>query len=95
MSDKEAVDRAVQRCIEEGILMEYLQRKRAEAVRMFLTEFDENTWRESMREEGREEQRAQTEAERRRAESERQRADLAEQRVKELEAKLAELGIVG
>lgn len=39
----------------EGILKDYLLKKRAEAVRMFLTEFDEDTWRESMREEGREE----------------------------------------
>ena len=55
MKNEEAVDKAVQRCINEGILKDYLLKKRSEAVRMFLTEFDEDTWRESMREEGREE----------------------------------------
>ena len=55
LPSEDAVDMAVQRCIDEGILKEYLIKKRAEAVRMFLTEFDENSWRESMREEGRSE----------------------------------------
>ena len=55
MKNEEAVDKAVRRCINEGILKDYLLKKRSEAVRMFLTEFDEDTWRESMREEGREE----------------------------------------
>ncbi len=55
MKNEEAMDEAVQRCINEGILKDYLLKKRSEAVRMFLTEFDEDTWRESMREEGREE----------------------------------------
>ena len=98
LKHEEAVDKAIQRCIEEGILKEYLIKKRAEARRMFLTEFDEDSWRESMREEGREEERANTERERKRAseaenraENAENRAEKAESRIKELEAEIAKL----
>ena len=41
--------------ISEGILKDYLTKRRAESKRMFLTEFDEATWEKTIREEEREE----------------------------------------
>ena len=41
MTIEGVVDKAVERCISEGILTEYLIKKKSEAKRMFLTEFDE------------------------------------------------------
>ena len=41
--------------ISEGIRKDYLMKRRAEAKRMFLTEFDEATWEKTIREEEREE----------------------------------------
>ena len=55
MPDAEAADQAVKRCISEGVLADYLMKKRSEAVRMFLTEFDEEEWKLAMKEEGIEE----------------------------------------
>jgi len=51
----EAVDRAVLRCIDEGVLDDYLSERRAEVVDMFLTEYDEDRVHELFKEEGREE----------------------------------------
>jgi len=85
MQTREAVDKAVERCVSEGILKDYLLKKRAEAVSMFLTEFDEKAWEKTIREEEREEGR---EEERRNTERERQRAERAEARIAELEALL-------
>lgn len=51
----EAVDRATKRCIEEGYLREYLLKKRAEVNMMLLTEFNEEAFVKTIREEGREE----------------------------------------
>ena len=81
MQTREAVDKAVERCISEGILKDYLLKKRAEAVSMFLTEFDEKAWEKTIREEEREEERRNTERER-------QRAERAEARIAELETLL-------
>ena len=75
------MDKAVERCISEGILKDYLLKKRAEAVSMFLTEFDEKAWEKTIREEEREEERRNTERER-------QRAERAEARIAELETLL-------
>ena len=55
LNNEEAIDRAIERCISEGILKDYLMKRRAEAKRMFLTEFDEATWEKTIREEEREE----------------------------------------
>ena len=59
---KEAPDRvelklseAVNRCIEEGHLEEYLRGHLGEAKDMLLSGFDEEIWKEGLREEGREE----------------------------------------
>ena len=51
----EAVDRAVLRCIDEGVLNDYLAERRAAVVDMFLTEYDEDRVHELFRQEGREE----------------------------------------
>ena len=55
MTNEEAVYKAVERCISEGILAEYLIKKRSEAKRMFLTELDKAAWEKTIREEEREE----------------------------------------
>ena len=41
MNLNDAVEAAVDQCIEEGVLTEYLRRQRAEVCEMFLTEYDE------------------------------------------------------
>jgi len=98
MQTRKAVDKAVERCISEGILKDYLLKKRAEAVSMFLTEFDEKAWEKTIREEALEEERQNTERERQkaemerlRAEKERQNAEMERQRADRAEARIAEL----
>jgi len=76
---------------EEENPRDYLLKKRAEAVSMFLTEFDEKAWEKTIREEEQENterERQRAERESRKAEMERQRADRAEARIAELEAQL-------
>ncbi len=51
----EAVGRSIDRCIEEGLLKEYLLKKKSEVKLMLLTEFDEELFAKTMKEEGREE----------------------------------------
>ncbi len=58
MPDKkpaEAVEFAIDQCIEENILKEYLLKKKSEVKRMLLTEFDEELFARTMKEEGLEE----------------------------------------
>lgn len=50
-----AVDDAVVSCINDGILKDFLIAHRAEVIDMCLTEFDEKTFVNSIKEEGREE----------------------------------------
>ena len=50
-----AVDAAVVSCINDGILKDFLLAHRAEVVGMVLTEFDEKTFVEGIKQEGREE----------------------------------------
>lgn len=50
-----AVNQAVDECIEEGILAEFLTKNRAEVVRMSIYEYDENLHAKTLREEGLEE----------------------------------------
>ncbi len=49
---RDAVDRAMDECIAEGHLAEYLREKRAEVRDMFMTEFDEEKRRQLDRQEG-------------------------------------------
>lgn len=51
----EAMDNAIDRCTEEGVLKEYLLKRKSEVRLMLLTEFDEEAFAEAMKEEGREE----------------------------------------
>ncbi len=54
-----AIDRGIDRCIREGVLKEYLLKKKSEVKLMLLTEFDEELFARTMKEEGREEGRAE------------------------------------
>lgn len=54
-SPAEAVELAIDQCIEENILKEYLLKKKSEVKRMLLTEFDEELFARTMKEEGLEE----------------------------------------
>ena len=51
----DAIDNAVKECIKEGVLSDFLLKHRSEVVDMVLTEFDEETYRAGIFEEGREE----------------------------------------
>ncbi len=55
MELEEAVDVAVEQCIERGVLKEFLLKHKAEVKEMCLTEFDEQAFVEGIREEGYEE----------------------------------------
>ena len=48
---EEAVENTVDNCIEKGILSEILRRNRAEVIEMILTEYDENEFRDFLKEE--------------------------------------------
>ena len=50
---EKAVDIAVDSCIKDGILNDFLEKHKAEVCGMVLTEFDEKVFAEDMREEGR------------------------------------------
>lgn len=50
-----AVNKAVEDCIEEGILAEFLKKNRAEAIAVSIFEYNEEEHMRSLREEGREE----------------------------------------
>ena len=52
---REAVERAVDECIEKDILRDILVKNRAEVIDMFLTTFDRKMYEEALREEGRDE----------------------------------------
>ena len=69
MEFKMAVEKAVEYCIENNILREFLLRQRAEVIKMSIYEYDEERElkliRADEREIGREEERKKTEAERR------------------------------
>ena len=93
----EAVEKAVEECIQEGILREFLLKHRAEVVAMSIFEYDREWEEEILRKEefeagrelGKEEERKKTEKERYRADSEKLRADNAERELLYLKEKLA------
>ena len=51
LTEKQAVDTAIEKAIKEGYLVDYLTKIRAEARTMLLTEFDEKAYEEVIREE--------------------------------------------
>ena len=88
----EAVDYAVEQCIQrEGPLADILRGHRAEVTDTMLKEYDEvfhiECEKEISREEGRAEERVNTERERRRAEAAEQKAEAAEQKAEAAEQK--------
>ena len=93
----EAVEKAVEECIQEGSLREFLLKHRAEVVAMSIFEYDREWEEEILRKEefeagrelGKEEERKKTEKERYRADSEKLRADNAERELLLLKEKLA------
>ena len=93
----EAVEKAVEECIQEGILREFLLANKAEVVAMSIFEYDREWEEEILRKEefeagrelGKEEERKKTEKERYRADSEKLRADNAERELLLLKEKLA------
>ena len=100
LSLNEAVEKAVEECIREGILREFLLKHRAEVVAMSIFEYDRE-WEEGLlrKEEfeagrelgeqlGRKEEQKNTEKERRRADLEKLRADNAEKELLVLREKL-------
>ena len=52
MSVEEAIDHAVDNCIAEGILAEFLEAHRAEVLHVYLAEVDEEVLKENLRAEG-------------------------------------------
>ena len=48
---EDAVENAVDVCIKKGILSEILRKNRAEVIEMILTEYDENEFRDFLKEE--------------------------------------------
>ena len=105
LSLNEAVEKAVEECIQEGILREFLLANKAEVVAMSIFEYDREWEEEILRKEefeagrelgkelgeklGKEEERKNTEKERHRADSEKIRADNAEKELLLLKEKLA------
>lgn len=92
---KDSVVRAVDECINKGILKDVLVKHRAEVEGMFLTTFDKKMYEEALRmdarEEGRRMEGINTEKERQRADLEKARADKAEEEVRRLRTEIARL----
>ena len=84
MTIGDAVDRAIEECIQDGILKEFLEQNRAEAKAMSIFEYNQE---EHIRMEREEAKKEATEAERANTERERQRADAAEKLAKEAESR--------
>ena len=63
MDIKAAVDAAVDSCIKDGVMAEFLRKHKAEVVSVCLTEFDEKVFADGMREEGKEEGKIEEKAE--------------------------------
>ena len=103
MGIKQAVDKTIEECIRENILREFLQKHKAEAKAMSIYEYNQEEHMRMEREEffedgrkqgieeGREEERANTERERLRANDAERRAEEAEAKVERLLRELAEL----
>ncbi|MBR2186500.1 MAG: hypothetical protein IJ857_04105, partial [Lachnospiraceae bacterium] len=90
MEPEQAIEKAVNECIEEGILKDVLERERSAVMLDILTTFDEKSYAEGLREEGREEGRKE---EREPTERETVRADKAEAELEKCRSLLAKHGI--
>lgn len=87
---EQAVDKAIQDMPEDFELKEFLTLHQSEVKNMCITEYNEAETMEMFKEEGREEERKNTEIALKRAEEAETRAENAERRVRELEAQLNE-----
>ena len=92
---RKAINKAIERCIREDVLREFLIRRRGEVTKVTQLDYTFDRRIELEREEAREEERVNTERERKRAEEERQakeqerqRAEMAEKEVQKLRAEL-------
>ena len=92
---RKAINKAIERCIREDVLREFLMRRRGEVTKVTQLDYTFDRRIELEREEAREEERVNTERERKRAEEERQakeqerqRAEMAEKEVQKLRAEL-------
>ena len=85
---EKAIDGAIERCIREDVLREFLIKHREEVTKVTQLDYTFDRRIELEREEAREEERANTERERQRAEEERQAKELAEKEVQKLRAEL-------
>lgn len=83
MPYEKAIDEAVKYCIDNEILEDVLSEERSAVMLEMLTQFDEKSYEEGLREEGREEERANTQKERLRADAAEKRAEVAEKRLAE------------
>ena len=72
-------------------IKEFLVKQRGEIMGLIDTEYDEEEIRKTFIEEGRREERANTERERARADREHARAEVLEERIRLLEEKLASI----
>ena len=90
MTIGDAVDRAIEECIQDGILKEFLEQNRAEAKAMSIFEYNQEEHIRMEREEAKEEERANTERERQRADEAEARAEEAEAQVKEIQVQAEE-----
>ncbi|WP_455953809.1 hypothetical protein [Blautia sp.] len=81
---EEAVEQTIRECMEEDVMADFLEKNRAEVMKMCIYEYDEEKQREFDREEGREEERQNTLREK-------ARADEAFRKIAILEKQLAEL----
>ena len=103
LSLNEAVEKAVEECIQEGILREFLLANKAEVVAMSIFEYDREWEEEILRKEefeagrelgeqlGEKRERKNTEKERHRADSEKMRADSEKIRADNAERELLRL----
>ena len=103
MTIEEAVERTITECIEEDILKEFLKKNRAEAKAVSIYEYNEEEHIRMEREEafengrkagieqGREEERINTDREKERADTEKERADQAVSRMNGMETEIQRL----
>ncbi len=89
MKPEKAVTKAVDDCIEQGILRDFLMKNKARAIKTSIYEYDAKRQRKFDKEEGREEERANTERERERAEKAEEALRAANERIAKLEAEIA------
>ena len=85
---RKAINKAIDRCIREGVLREFLIRRRGEVTKVTQLDYTFDRRIELEREDARAEERVNTERERKAKEEERQAKEAAEKEVQRLRAEL-------